>query len=161
MSVETIARERIASITLDDATIRRRAPEAEQERHTAIRDLLAENAFAPHCIEPAGPYDVLLSARDNRLHFTISSEQLHEPREVILPIAPFRRIIKDYFLIFESHLEAIQTGEAHRIEAIDMARRGIHNEGSEILQNQLDGRITLDFGTARRLFTLICVLHIT
>lgn len=153
-------REMIGSIQLDDASISRRAPQAEAERAAAISDLLASNAFAPHCIEPAGPYDVMLSVRDNRLRFVISAPSMLENREVILPIAPFRRIVKDYFLIFESYLEAVQTGEAHRIEAIDMARRGIHNEGAEVLQNQLDGRIDLDFDTARRLFTLICVLHI-
>lgn len=152
--------ERLTSIVLEDDTIRYRAPEAASERETAIADLLAANAFAPRCMEPCGPYHLHLGIRDNRLYFTIESEKLDAPREVVLPIAPFRRIIKDYFLIFESHLEAVQTAQSHRIEAIDMARRSIHNEGAERLSEQLQDRISLDFDTARRLFTLICVLHI-
>lgn len=149
------------SISLDDAGLRAKLPQAEAEREAALADLLASSHFAPNCVEAAGPYDVHLGVRDNRLHFHIGSERLSEPREVVLPIAPFRRIVKDYFLIFESHLEAIQSAQTHRIEAIDMARRGIHNEGAELLQTQLTGRISLDFDTARRLFTLICILHIT
>jgi uncharacterized protein (UPF0262 family) len=150
----------LRSIALDDAAIRRNAPEAEAEREAALADLLSSSHFAPHCFEPSGPYDVRLSARDNRLRFHIASEKLTEPREVMLPISPFRRIVKDYFIIFESHQEAVHSGQTHRLEAIDMARRGVHNEGAELLQSQLDGRISLDFDTARRLFTLICILHI-
>lgn len=159
MEVVLDAKERITNITLDDASIVRRAPEVERERSTAISDLLASNCFQPSCVQE-GPYDVFLSVRDNRLMLRISSETLEEPRDVIIPIRPFKRIIKDYFFMCESHLEAINGSEPHRVEAIDMARRGIHNEGSELLQTQLEERITLDFNTARRLFTLICVLHI-
>lgn len=151
----------LRSITLDEVGIKPKAPEAEAEREAALADLLAASHFAPHCMEPAGPYDVKLGVRDNRLRFYIDSERLEAVREVVLPISPFRRIVKDYFLIFESHLEAISTGQSHRLEAVDMARRGIHNEGAELLEAQLNGRISLDFDTARRLFTLICILHIT
>ena len=149
----------IATITLDDASIVRRAKHVEDERRTAIADLIASNHFGPTCVD-AGPYDVFLSARDNRLLIRISSEDLDEPRDVVLPIRPFKPIIKDYFLMCESYFDALGTAEPHKIEAIDMGRRGIHNEGSELLQTQLQERIKLDFETARRLFTLICVLHI-
>lgn len=151
--------DRIASITLDDMSIIRRAPEVERERQTAIADLIAANYFAPAGLEQ-GPYDVVLSARDNRLGFRISSESMDEPEYIFLAIKPFQRIIKDYFLMVESYLAAINGGQPHRIEAIDMGRRGVHNEGSELLQNSLEDKINLDFDTARRLFTLICVLHI-
>ena len=149
----------LIAITLDDASIVRRAPNVEDERRTAIADLLAGNVFSPQCID-AGPYEVFLSVRDNRLLFRISSERLEEPREVILPITPFRGIIRDYFMMCESYFAALGQTEPHRLEALDMGRRGVHNEGSELLIQQLQGRIKLDFDTARRLFTLICVLHI-
>lgn len=151
----------IQSIALDDDGIRLKSPQAEAERAAALADLLTASHFAPHCIEPSGPYDVRLGVRDNRLRFHIASEKLEIPKEVVLAIAPFRRIIKDYFLIFESHQSAIAMAQHHRLEAIDMARRGIHNEGADLLESQLTGRISLDFDTARRLFTLICILHIT
>lgn len=149
----------LIAITLDDASIVRRAPHVEAERQTAIADLVAGNYFFPQCVA-AGPYEVFLSARDNRLLFRISSADLPEPREVVLPIAPFRGIIRDYFMMCESYFAALGQVEPHRLEALDMGRRGVHNEGSELLIQQLDGRIKLDFDTARRLFTLICVLHI-
>lgn len=159
MEVALDTKERIASITLDDASIIRRAADVERERATAIADLLASNSFAPYCVQ-AGPYDIFLSTRDNRLLLRISSAAMDNPREVILPIKPFKQIVKDYFLICESYFEAMNTHQPHRVEALDMARRGIHNEGAEVLLNQLEDRIVLDFDTARRLFTLICVLHI-
>ncbi|MCI5049373.1 MAG: UPF0262 family protein [Rickettsiales bacterium] len=159
MNVETKTRECIASITLDEGSIIRRSEEVERERATAIADLLARNHFKPHCVQE-GPYEVYLSIKDNSLLIRITSDTLTEARDVILPIKPFKGIVKDYFIMVESYLAAVNGGEPHRVEAIDMARRGVHNEGSELLQNQLDGRITLDFDTARRLFTLICVLHI-
>lgn len=149
----------MVSITLDDSAIIRRAPHIEAERSTAIADLIANNYFAPSCVE-AGPYDVFLSVRDNRLLLRVSSDRMEEPRDVILPIRPFKGVIKDYFLVCESYFEALNGCEPHKIEAIDMGRRGIHNEGAELLQQHLAERITLDFPTARRLFTLICVLHI-
>lgn len=153
------SKERIASIELDEGTIIRRAPEVERERAIAIADIIAGNSFAPSCVRE-GPYHVYLSVRDNRLLIRISSESMGEARDVVLPIKPFKQIIKDYFFMCESYLSAVNGGEPHKIEAMDMGRRGIHNEGSECLQNQLAERINLDFATARRLFTLICVLHI-
>lgn len=152
--------ETLQSISLENHGIRPKAREADMEREAALTDLLSASHFAPHCFEPSGPYELRLSVRDNRLHFHITSEKLNEPREVMLPVSPFRRIIKDYFLIFESHVQAIHSGQSHRLEAIDMARRGIHNEGAQLLEGQLQGRISLDFDTARRLFTLICALHV-
>lgn len=153
------SKERISTIKLDEGSIIKRAPEVERERKIAIADLLASNSFAPYCVQE-GPYDVFLSVRDNRLLIRISSERLDEPRDVVLPIKPFKQTVKDYFFMCESYLSAVNGGEPHKIEAMDMGRRGIHNEGAELLQNQLEERINLDFATARRLFTLICVLHI-
>ncbi len=151
--------DRIASIVLDDMSITRRAPEVERERQTAIADLIASNYFAPVGLNN-GPYDLLLRACDNRLTFCISSNTISQPEEIRVSIKPFQRIIKDYFMMVESYLAAINGGQPHRIEAIDMGRRGVHNEGSELLQTTLEDKINLDFDTARRLFTLICVLHI-
>lgn len=153
------SKERITRIELDESSIIKRAPEVERERATAIADLLDSNSFAPTCVQ-AGPYDVFISVRDNRLLIRIDSETINEVRDVVLPIKPLKQTIKDYFLMCESYLSAVNGGEPHKIEAMDMGRRGIHNEGSELLQTVLDGRINLDFATARRLFTLICVLHI-
>jgi uncharacterized protein (UPF0262 family) len=146
------------AITLDEGTIIRRADHIEAERACAINDLLAVNRFAPTCVD-AGPYELFLSTRDNKLLFRVSSPNMAEPRDVVLPLQPFKRIIKDYFLLCESYFNALDA-EAHKLEAIDMGRRSIHNEGSELLQETLKERIILDFPTARRLFTLICVLHI-
>lgn len=151
--------EYVCAITTDEQAFQRLAPQARQECETALTDLLAQNRFAPECIEPLGPYRLNLRLADHRLFFILDSEQLAEPREVMIALRPFRRIIRDYFMIFESHLEAVNQGQYHRIEAIDMARRGIHNEGAELLMEQLADRISLDFDTARRLFTLLCGLH--
>lgn len=158
-TVKSRNRQKLVAITLDDSTIITRAPHIEDERRTAIADLIAGNYFAPSCVD-AGPYALFLSVRDNRLLLRISSDSMAEPRDVVLPIRPLKSVIKDYFIMCESYFEALGGAEPHRIEAIDMGRRGVHNEGSELLQQQLEERITLDFPTARRLFTLICVLHI-
>lgn len=149
----------IAEITLKGHAARRRTPEIERERETALRDLLAASRFAPAGPE-AGPYRVFLSVSENRLRLDVHSDRLAKPYPCALPVAPFRRVIKDYFLICESYFEAVKSGQAHRIEAVDMGRRGVHNEGAELLQSLLAGKIETDFETARRLFTLICVLHI-
>ena len=151
--------ERIAEVTLDDASIIRRTPEVEHERKVAIADLIEENHFVPLDLG-CGPYSLFISVRDNRLRFVISAENLADPSEVVLSLAPFRRIIKDYFIMCESYYDAIKHASPHKIEALDMGRRGIHNEGSELLQSLLESKIALDFETSRRLFTLICVLHI-
>ncbi len=152
--------ERIRSITLDDASIIKRAPEIEHERTIAMTDLITANEFAPKDLN-SGPYDVFLSVAENRLTFDIRSDSLTDGHQVVLAISPFRRIIKDYFLMCESFFEAIKAANTYRVEAVDMGRRGIHNEGSELLQELLEDKITIDFNTARRLFTLICVLHIS
>ena len=153
--------EHIRSLALDEGSIIRRSAEVEHERNAALHALLDKSLFTPLCLaEPAGPYDVTLGVRDNRLRFTIDADTLTQQREVVLPLAPFRRIIKDYFMIVESYMNARMQGEAHRLEALDMGRRGVHNEGSEMLLDVLAERIKVDFDTARRLFTLICVLHI-
>lgn len=159
INTEDAKRHCIVSIRLDDASIIRRSAQVEHERIAAINDLLHSNYFAP--IEPAeGPYDVFLSVRDNRLRFEIRSEAAEEPAETILPLAPFRSVIKDYFMVCETYFDVVKTGDPYKIEAVDMGRRSIHNEGSELLKSLLEGKITVDFDTARRLFTLICVLHI-
>ena len=150
---------RIESVHLDEETMVRRSPDIEHERNVAIFDLIEENHFHPEGSD-GGPYSLHLSIRDNRLVFDIrlADEQPHGA--VMLSLTPFRRIVKDYFLICESYFNAIKTSAPSQIEAIDMGRRGLHNEGSEILKARLDGKIDVDFDTARRLFTLICVLHI-
>lgn len=148
----------IAAIRLDDASITRRSAEAEHERSAALNDLLHQNFFDPQGIEN-GPYDVFLSVRENRLRFDIRSPA-GEALEVILPLTPFRSVIKDYFLVCENYFEVIKSGDPYKIEALDMGRRSVHNDGSEMLKTLLEGKITIDFDTARRLFTLICVLHI-
>ena len=160
MSDDPQARQQIiANITLDEASVVRRSPDVEHERAVAIYDLLEENHFAP-VGDYLGPYNLHLALQENRLLFEIRSEAEDHLGTVTLPLSPFRRIIKDYFAVCETYFEAIKTASPSKIEAIDMGRRGLHNEGSELLRERLDGKIELDFDTARRLFTLICVLHI-
>jgi uncharacterized protein (UPF0262 family) len=150
---------RITKVTLDDASIIRRTPEVEHERRVAMADLVEENQFVLTAIQ--GPYELFLSAKENRLLFRFTT---HPPvpnaHDVVLPLASFRRIIKDYFMICESYFDAIKHATSDKIQTIDMARRGVHNEGSELLQSLLKESADMDFDTARRLFTLICVLHI-
>jgi len=148
----------LTSITLDEGSIKKRSKEAEHEKTVAIADLLDENTFHPLCMS-GGPYALHLSIAEGRLIFDITSEK-GDKAKAILSIAPLRGIIRDYFMICESYYDALGNTSAGKIEAIDMGRRGIHNEGSEELRNVLKERINVDFPTARRLFTLICVLHI-
>jgi uncharacterized protein (UPF0262 family) len=150
---------RLVEIALDERTVVRRTREIEQEREIAIYDLLDANSFAPHG-SAGGPYRLTLGIEENRLVFDIRLENGEACNKVMLSLAPFRSVIKDYFLICESYFKAIRSAPASKIEAIDMARRGLHDEGSRILKDQLEGRIEVDFDTARRLFTLICVLHL-
>lgn len=162
MSKETAdqdAQQRIVNITLDERTVVRRSPDVEHERAVAIYDLLEENHFAP-VGDYRGPYNLHLSIEESRLLFDIRAESDEALGTVTLPLSPFRRIVRDYFTVCESYFEAIKTASPSRIEAIDMGRRGLHNEGSNLLRERLEGKITIDFDTARRLFTLICVLHI-
>lgn len=154
--------QRIATLTLDENSAKHRSMEAEHERTIAMVDLLHDNSFSPIGMAD-GPYDVKLSIEEGRLVFDISPAQGGgENGKVALSVQPLKRIIRDYFLICESYYEALKaTGSGpSKIEAIDMGRRGVHNEGSEMLRELLEGRIAVDFATARRLFTLICVLHI-
>lgn len=150
---------RIADISLDERTVGRRNAQVEHERAVAIYDLLEDNYFEPDGCAP-GPYKVVLSIEENRLVFDIQSTDGEPIARLPLPILPFRKIVKEYFLICESYYEAIKHAPPSRIEAIDMGRRGLHNDGSDLLRERLSGKIGLDHNTARRLFTLLCVLHI-
>ena len=156
---EAAPKERLTEITLDDSAVIRRSAEVEHERAVAIYDLLEENAFRP-IGDFSGPYHLHLSIAENRLLLDIRTEAEESLGTVTLPLLPFRRVIRDYFAVCETYYEAIKIASPATIEAIDMARRGLHNECSELLQQRLDGKIEIDFDTARRLFTLICVLHI-
>ncbi|ANK80984.1 MAG: hypothetical protein TEF_09385 [Rhizobiales bacterium NRL2] len=150
----------IAAITLDDKSIKSWGPDVDHERKVAIFDLIEENSFAPLGEEFHGPFAVHLKIEDNRLAIEIAGEDGTAQGRVVLALSPFRRIVRDYFKICESYFAAIKTATPSRIESIDMGRRGVHNEGSELLQERLKDKIEIDFDTARRLFTLICVLHI-
>jgi uncharacterized protein (UPF0262 family) len=149
---------RIIDVELDERTIIWRNPDVEQERRIAIFDLLESNFFKPAGHE--GPFRILLRVEDNRLAIDLRNEA-GEPLETIrLGLARFRRPIRDYFAICESYFKAVRSDSPKGLEPIDMARRAIHNEAAELLRECLEGKIELDFDTARRLFTLICVLHI-
>ena len=149
--------QRLVEVTLDEASIGRSNPDVEHERAVAIYDLIEENSF--RLKEHPGPYRLILSLVDRRLILDIRSDEGEPLVAHALSLTPFRKVVKDYFLICEGYYEAIRFGSPSRIEAIDMGRRGLHNEGSEVLRERLKGKVELDLGTARRLFTLICVLH--
>ena len=154
---------RIAHIELDETTIIWRNADIEQERRIAIFDLIEENSFKPLRAYDAGhhgPYHLRLSVDDGRLGLAVSDTAGQHLETLILGLGRFRRPIRDYFAICESYYQAIRRATAQEIETIDMARRGVHNEAAEMLLERLDGKIETDFATARRLFTLICVLHI-
>ena len=153
-------RYRIANIVLDENTVVRRSPDVEHERAVAIFDLLEENFFRPRDDLGPGPYNLQLGIEENRLVFNIRTEGDDLLGAIHLSLTPFRRLVKDYFTVCESYYEAIKTASPSQIEAIDMGRRGLHNEGSELLKERLAGKVELDMNTARRLFTLICVLQI-
>jgi uncharacterized protein (UPF0262 family) len=149
----------LATIELDERTVVRRSPDVEHERQVAIFDLLESNRFAPVGAAP-GPYHLHLGIEDNRLVFDIQTAGREPVDRVQLPLTGFRGIVKDYFMICESYYAAIKRSSPSQIEAIDMGRRGLHNEAAEFLRDRLADRIDIDLDTARRLFTLICVLHI-
>jgi uncharacterized protein (UPF0262 family) len=149
---------RLVSVTLDENSIGRSSPDVEHERAIAIYDLIEQNSFAP-VDHDGGPYSLNLSLAENRLVFDIRLPGGEPVMAHMLSLSPFKRIIKDYFLICDSYYEAIRSATPDRIEAIDMGRRGLHDEGSRILQERIKRKVTVDFDTARRLFTLICVLH--
>ncbi|KQN26125.1 hypothetical protein ASE86_08190 [Sphingomonas sp. Leaf33] len=154
---------RIIDVELDERTILWRSADVEQERRIAIFDLLEDNSFAPqraHADGYAGPYRIKLSVEDGRLGLAIHREDGSHLETLILALGRFRRPIRDYFAICDSYYQAIRAATPQQIETIDMARRGIHNQAAELLIERLEGKVTVDFDTARRLFTLICVLHI-
>ena len=129
-----------------------------RDREIAMRDLKANNTFVPFK-DDSGPYDISLSLEENRLVFRIANQKGEKLPMLVLALKPYRRLIKDYFMIVQSYDEAVKGANPSRIEAIDMGRRGLHNEGAELLKERLKGKIDMDMDTARRLFTLICVLH--
>ena len=152
----------IASITLDDANLPPPTPEIEQERKVAIFDLLEENHFVlpgRDAVSPVGPFDLTLAIREKRLVFDIAQADGRPAAAFHLSLGPFRQVVKDYFQICASYFDAVKSLPPSQIETIDMARRGIHNEGARVLQERLEGKAEVDTDTARRLFTLIFVLH--
>ena len=151
--------QRIAQIILDENTVIRRSSDIEHARRIAIYDLLEANSFQP-VGEFEGPYNVLMGMEENRLVLNIRNSDGEPLTRVLVPLMPFRRIIKDYFTICESYFQAIKSAQPSKIEAIDMGRRSLHNDGADILRGRLVGKIVLDNETARRLFTLICILQI-
>jgi len=156
------AANRIAEVVLEEKTVVRRNPDVQHELDVALFDLREGSYFRPQDIAgaAAGPFNLRLSIQENRLVMDIADGAATALDKVIITLGPFRRIIKDYFVVCESYFAAIKAASPSQIEAIDMGRRGLHNEGSELLQDRLDGKVEIDFDTARRLFTLICVLHI-
>lgn len=152
------ARQRLVAVTLDEETIGRSNPDVEHERQIAIYDLLEQNSFMPTG-HGGGPYVLRLSITGNRLAFDIREENGEPVVAHLLSLTPLRRIVKDYYTICDSYYQAIRTATPDKIEAIDMGRRAMHNDGSRILMERLKGKVALDIDTARRLFTLLCVLH--
>lgn len=150
---------RLIEVTLDEASLGRDNSEVEHEREVAIFDLLEKNVFTLEGHDGEGPYTLHLSLADNRLVFSVADADRVPLQHVMLSLSPFRRIVKDYFLICDSYYAAIKTQPASKIEAIDMGRRGLHDEGSHLLMERLRGKVAVDIATARRLFTLLCALH--
>jgi uncharacterized protein (UPF0262 family) len=155
--------QQICHIEIDTAGMPAPTPEIEQERKVAVFDLLESNTFVLPDREgrtvPPGPYRLTLAIREKRLVFDVDTEGGEEAAEFHLSLSPFRQVVKDYWQICESYYAAVKNLPPSKIEAIDMARRGIHNEGARILEERLEGKAQVDTDTARRLFTLICVLH--
>lgn len=154
---------RIIDVTLDERTILWRSADIEQERRIAIFDLLEDNHFRPlraYSGDYAGPYRLSLSVEDGRLVLAIAGEDGTTLETLVLALGRLRRPIRDYFAICDSYYQAIRSATPTQIETVDMARRGVHNEAAELLRERLAGKVEIDFDTARRLFTLICVLHI-
>jgi uncharacterized protein (UPF0262 family) len=149
---------RLVAVTLDENSIGRSNPDVEHERAVAIYDLIEENSFAPSD-DDGGPFALHLSITGSRLMFDIRREDGTPVIAHLLSLTPLRRIVKDYYMICDSYYAAIRTATPDRIEALDMGRRGLHDEGSTILMERLKRKVDVDFDTARRLFTLICVLH--
>ncbi|MEM9029426.1 MAG: UPF0262 family protein [Pseudomonadota bacterium] len=153
-----LPRDRIVGLTLDSASIRRSNANIHHEREVAIYDILEENSFRLEGYD-RGPYHLKLSIAEDRLHFSIADTDKQPLTTHMFSLSPFRRVIKDYFLVCESYYDAIRTAPPSRIQSIDMGRRGLHDEGSRLLCERLEGKIAIDHDTSRRLFTLICALH--
>ena len=151
---------RIIAVELDERTVIWRNADVEQERRVAIFDLLEGNMFRPLEMEGQGPWRLVLRVEDGRLAMDVADESQSASGSILLGLAPFRRVVREYFAICDSYYKAIRNASPSAIETIDMARRGIHNAAAELLMERLEGRVEMDFDTARRLFTLICVLHI-
>ena len=151
-------RRRIVNIFLDEESLGGVTPHAQHERNAAIFDLLEENHFEP-ADGVLGPFILRLSERENRLIFDVRNEADQPAFDISIPMATFRSIVRDYHIVCDSYYEAIRGGMPSRIQAIDMGRRGLHNEGAEMLQERLAPYVKVDIDTARRLFTLLCVLH--
>ena len=151
-------RRRIVDIVLDEQSVARRSPQVEHERAVALFDLLEANDFS--LVGAVGPYRLKISIFEQRLLFDVRDRDDAKLRDIVLSLTPFRKVVKDYFLICESYYDAIKKLGPSQIEALDMGRRGLHNEGSDLLRERLTGKIEVDHDTARRLFTLICALHI-
>ena len=149
---------RVSAITLDEHSVVQRSRAVEQEREVAVYDLLEANLFKPEG-SPGGPYRLTLGIEETRLALDIALEDGTPHGKVLLSLAPLRKTVKDYFLICENYYKAIRSAPPHQIEALDMARRALHDEGAQALKERLEGKIETDLDTARRLFTLICVLQ--
>jgi uncharacterized protein (UPF0262 family) len=159
MTGSSESRQRLVKVTLDEKTLVRRRPEIEHEQAVAIYDLIEDNHFVP-IGDYVGPYSLVIRLSENRLVLDIRTEADEPLGKITLPMTPFRTIVRDYFKICESYYDAIRKLSPHQIEAIDMGRRGLHDEGSALLRERLQESIEIDFPTARRLFTLLCVLHL-
>jgi len=162
-NLDQLQRRRLVAATLDQSSIARGTPDQEHERVTALYDLIEENTFGVNGHD-GGPYALIIGMHEAKLVFKISETTAAEDVDTevvthILSLSPFRRILKDYFFVCESYYSAIRTASPSQIEAIDMGRRGLHNEGAQILAERLAGKIDVDFNTARRLFTLVTALH--
>ena len=152
------AKARLYAVVLDEATLPRLATDQDHERAVAIFDLVEENAFAVRGRDD-GPYSLTIAQLEAKLNFLVRTEAGALAAEFSVSMTPFRRIVKDYFEVCDSYYRAIRTASPSQIEAIDMGRRGLNNEGSEVLRERLKGKVEIDHNTARRLFTLICALH--
>jgi len=161
--IENQGKNRICQIELDEKSIIRRNADIEHEKRVAIFDLLETNHFAPNAKlshDYPGPFHVQLRIEENRLAIDLKTEDLKALSTLVLPLSSLRRVIKEYFIIRDSYYDAVKTATPQQLEAFDMVRRTLHNEGSTILKERIKNKIDIDFETARRLFTLICVLQI-
>ncbi len=153
------ANARLLRVALDGETLTRLSPLQEADRAQAVADLEQENRFEPHGTQADGPYILHLTIHDGRLVFDIRRDDDTPLCAIALALGPYRRLIKDYQMLLDSYALAIEEGREARIQAIDMGRRGLHNEGAELMMQRLNGKADINFETARRLFTLVCVLH--